>query len=95
MEASGKMTGNAVMEYGRFMSLIQRLLVDHSTRFADLEADSSRSERTSTVVISPHLNHMLHAYAFSGLGTGVTWVMYAPTDSGKTAAADYLLHGEH
>jgi hypothetical protein len=98
MEKAGeeglKYGASAVMDYGRFVNLIQRL-VDHSTKHTNLDAGSPLAERTSTMIISPHLNHMLHAYAFSGIGTGVTWVMYAPTDSGKTAAAEYLLHGSH
>jgi hypothetical protein len=100
MEAIGKKAGeeglkygaSAVTDYGRFVNLIQRL-VDHSTKHTNLDAGSSWAERTSTMIISPHLYHMLHAYAFSGIGTGMTWVMYAPPDSGKTAAAEYLLHG--
>ena len=91
MEAVGKQAleygASVTMDYGRFATLIQRL-VDHSTKNTNLDAGSSWRDRTSTMIISPHINHMLYAYAFSGTGTGVTWVMYAPTDSGKTAAAE-------
>jgi hypothetical protein len=94
LEEGVKYGASVTMDYGRFATLIQRL-VDHSTKHTNLDAGSSWRDRTPTMIISPHLNHMLNAYAFSGTGTGVTWVMYAPTDSGKTAAAEYLLHGNH
>jgi len=77
----GTVQASVVTDYDVFGNLIQRLVYS-STKHTNLDAGASGEERTTKMIISPHLNHMLHA-------------MWAPADSGKTAAAEYLMHGNH
>jgi hypothetical protein len=45
------------------------------------------------VAKSPHIERMLAVYRISTIGRVV--VVYAPADSGKTRAAEYMIHGNH
>lgn len=50
------------------------------------------------VAMSPMMKSMLEACFLSlgGVGgTGITWVVCAPTDQGKTIASQFLIHGNH
>ena len=50
------------------------------------------------VSMSPIIRAMLEACFLSlggGGGNGATWVVCAPTDQGKTVAAQFLIHGNH
>eukprot|EP00977_Amphora_coffeiformis_P011478 scaffold2767_cov177-Amphora_coffeaeformis.AAC.52 len=50
------------------------------------------------VTLSPIIRAMLEAFFPSlggGGGSGTTWVVCAPTDQGKTVAAQFLIHGNH
>lgn len=46
------------------------------------------------VSMSPMIDAMLKVCALS-LGGGCTWVVCAPTEQGKTVAAEFLIHGNH
>jgi hypothetical protein len=49
--------------------------------------------KNKAVVVSPHISRMLDAYELAS-GGGVL-VLCAPSDSGKTCAAEYLMLGDH
>jgi hypothetical protein len=46
------------------------------------------------VIMSPMIESMLKA-CFISIGGGGTWVVCAPSDQGKTVAAQFLIHGKH
>ncbi|MEM1009263.1 MAG: hypothetical protein AAGJ35_09680, partial [Myxococcota bacterium] len=46
------------------------------------------------VSMSPMIDAMLKVCVLS-LGAGCTWVVCAPTEQGKTVAAEFLIHGNH
>jgi hypothetical protein len=50
-------------------------------------------EVRSAVALSPLILKMLHACKVSAKGK--VWVVCAPSDQGKTAAAEFIMHGEH
>jgi hypothetical protein len=58
---------------------------------ADSELDSGFGGK---VTMSPMIYEMMKACLLS-VGGGCTWVVCAPTDQGKTIAAQFLIHGNH
>jgi len=56
-------------------------------------SDSSEEER---VVCSPQIRHLMEVYQFYGSGVdGIVVVACSPQDSGKSLAAEYIMHGDH
>lgn len=49
--------------------------------------------KNKDVVVSPNIKHMLVSYR--GASTGGVVVVCSPPDSGKTHAAEFLMHGDH
>jgi hypothetical protein len=57
-----------------------------------------RQSGNLSVTMSPAIVGMVEACCLmldSFHGRGVTWVVCAPTDQGKTYAAEFLIHGDH
>jgi len=74
-----------------------------AARFEVLKATLARAAAERTVldggvknkdlVVSAHIKHMLVSYR--GAATGGVVVVCSPPDSGKTHAAEFLMHGDH
>jgi hypothetical protein len=75
--------------------MIFRLLILKSTLACDAKAKTvlNGDYSGSDVVKSPHIEHMLDAYKVAS--TGRIIVVCSPADSGKTKAAEFLIHGKH
>jgi hypothetical protein len=79
-----------------FAENIDRMARDRSTLNAgDVELPGGFGGK---VVMSPLIKAMLRACALAPGnlgGSGCTWVVCAPTDQGKSLAAQFLMHGNH
>lgn len=79
-----------------FMENLDRMAKNRSTiNTGDVELPGGFGGK---VVMSPLIKAMLYACALAPGdlgGAGCTWVVCAPTDQGKSLAAQFLMHGNH
>mmetsp|Transcript_15759 Transcript_15759/g.23191 ORF Transcript_15759/g.23191 Transcript_15759/m.23191 type:complete len:387 (-) Transcript_15759:1175-2335(-) len=72
------------------MAMQQSIVTAYKAQFEGINSFGGK------VVMSPMIDAMLRVCPLTvGAGFGCTWVVCAPTDQGKTLAAQFLIHGNH
>ena len=93
--------GSAVEEAAKrvkdFSISVCRVNLDRMAKENSVVGAEEVDDVVGGVTMSPIIKAMLEA-CFLSLprgGNGTTWVVCAPTDQGKTVAAQFLIHGQH
>jgi hypothetical protein len=102
VDSMSSMVGSAVEEGANrlndFSLQVCRENLDRMARERSVVTAGEVADVKDGVTMSPMINAMLKACFLSlggSGGSGTTWVVCAPTDQGKSVAAQFLIHGNH
>jgi hypothetical protein len=91
----GKESIGPLLDYGK-QELYKSIFQEEAAKITILDTVHSSLSTMETVVCSPHIRTLVESYQFYGMDDdGIVVVGYGPQDSGKSVAAEYLLHGDH
>jgi len=84
-----------LVDYGK-QEVIISMLQAEASKLTVWDGIPIMADKTDDIVCSPQVRSMMKAYQFYGSDDdGVVLVGFGPQDSGKSIAAEFLLHGDH